>query len=575
MTLAGHEGLVLDHIRSMHDSSLSKLDKNIPLATIELLISLGLDRIPDEVSFAGTNLAGCEGKSIFELPQPDLEKLVLWVVGFSRNEKYTATKIVNVPERFDSKAVFDELTKKVESFLAQNCNVSIRVHNKTTNGSTTKPLGWVTVKNSFDYLRIENNILQLKLVDGTWYNIQGTDEIKLFSSPNPIEMNVWLSSDDEKEDLKNINLGGGFICTLEEYDARNQTFGLQFYFIANNGNPRNIGDNNPDYPEQKIRVNVRIEKGKFVLIEGRDKKLSEVLAAKDFGKILDYLAKGIIISESEALCKLFTMALILYPELGDHAIKGFYAVEVEDDVAKESSLVFDFEGAEQAELWDKNFNLANLKKPAPLLKLVYEKIGAKERDFDSASLLLAHLAINTDLDSLFALDENQVMVEIETGLRKNLGKFFARVENELSEVDAQAASIIAEFETEKIIKSLFSINQYKNDSPESIFGKLLWTTVTRKSMKKLTRTPNDHKIADDFDLYEYQLPNSNSRALIIDQGDVKIGFLIEGGSLIDLGKLINSEKNLSSFDRLKATSKILNEKFNLEVPQATYRYVLD
>ncbi|MBP7740785.1 hypothetical protein KA089_01215 [Candidatus Woesebacteria bacterium] len=192
MTLIGHEGLVLDHVRPEYDSDLSKLDKHIPLATIELLLSLGLDRIPEGVSFAGTNLSGCEGKSIFELAQPDLEKLVLWTAGFSRNESYTATKIVKVPENYNLDFVADEITKNVELFLAQNCNTGIRVHNKKTNGSTTKPLGWVTVNNPSAYLRKENNILQLKLVDGTWYDIKASDEIKLFSSPDSIKADVFI-----------------------------------------------------------------------------------------------------------------------------------------------------------------------------------------------------------------------------------------------------------------------------------------------------------------------------------------------------------------------------------------------
>lgn len=598
MKLAGHEGLVLDHVRSEHYSSLSKLDNHIPLATIELLISLGLDRIPDGVSFAGTNLTGCEGKSIFELPQPDLEKLVLWAAGFTRNEKYTATKIVNVPENYDLSLVCNEITEKVESFLAQNCNTGIRIHNKKSNGSTTKPLGWVTIKNPSAYLRKENNILQLRLVDGSWYDIKDADEIKLFSSPDSIDADVLLSSNDSDEQQKdillekNINLGGGFICSLEKYYADSQIFVLQFYFIANNGNPRNIGDNNPYYPEEKISIDVKIEDGKFFLIEDFSEKLSDVIATKNFRKILEYIAKGIIESDSEAMCQLFAMALNLYPaELGVHAIKGLYAVEkvnkkdqkLVGDVLKTSSLVFDFEGLEQAELWDKNFNLANLKDPSPLLKLVYEKVGAKQRVFDPRSrLLLAQLALNDNFANLITLDENIVMVKIEAGLRKNLDKFLSRVEDELSEADSKTASQLAQQETEKIIKSLFSQNQYKNNSPESIFGKLLWTMVTRKNMRKLTKTPSDHKVADGFDLYEYQLPNSNTRALIIDQGDVKIGFLIENGALINLENLLtektikhSSHQTFSNLDKVKATSELLSEKFNLEVPKATYRYVLD
>jgi len=181
MTLKGHEGLVLDHVRSQHESSLSKLDSHTPLATIELLISLGLDRIPDGVSFAGTNLAGCEGKSIFELPQPDLEKLALWAAGFTRNERYITTKILNVPKNYDSGVVLDEITREVESFLVQNCNVGIRVHNKKTNGSTKKPLGWARVKNPSVYLRTKNNVLQLKLVGDGWYDIQDEDEIRILN----------------------------------------------------------------------------------------------------------------------------------------------------------------------------------------------------------------------------------------------------------------------------------------------------------------------------------------------------------------------------------------------------------
>ncbi|MBP7740786.1 hypothetical protein KA089_01220 [Candidatus Woesebacteria bacterium] len=400
--------------------------------------------------------------------------------------------------------------------------------------------------------------------------------------------------DQQKEILfeKNINLGGGFICTMEEYHASSQTFGLEFYFIANNGNPRDIGNSLPDYPEQKVKINVKIEDGKFVLIEDSREKFSDVIATKNFRKILEYIAKGIIESESEAMCQLFAMALNLYPaELGVHAIKGLYAVEkvnkkdlkLEGDDFKTSSLVFDFEGLEQAELWDKNFNLANLKDPSPLLKLVYEKVGAKYREFGPETrLLLAQLTLNDNFSRLIALDENLVMVEIEAGLRKNLDKFLSRVEGELSDADAKTASELAEQETEKIIKSLFSQNQYKNNSPESIFGKLLWTVATRKNMRKLTRTPKDHKIADDFDLYEYQLPNSSSRALIIDQGDVKIGFLIENGVLVNLESLLtektnkhSSHQSFSNLDKVKATSEVLSEKFNLKVPKATYRYVLD
>jgi hypothetical protein len=594
--------------RKKRENNLSELDgldfnADVPMFTLEIFDLLGVTRISENISFEGTNLSDCEGKSIFELSQSKLEKLVLWLLEFSRDIRFIAMRESVVTSKTSVEQLKVEIEANVNHFYQQNANLTLRVHGQKH--GTSKPIRNLSPGDG-NYLKIEDGQLMLKLDDGEWLTFEPGQKLRIFPRPvsvdrdmfelNPKEdefkegkfkkklrelyfelyekvCDVDLNPKEKKKKIKKINMGGGFHIKLKDYGIKkveledgkvslDKIFTLQFYFIMNNGEPRGIGNNNPEFPELSLTIRVKEENGAFVLLNPTlNNSLRDSINSQDMERVLKLVAENLISQESAALFKLFSVLLNLYPKSNVHLTQGFFSIEYDEKNDKYlfGTTTFDYGSLDERQGWDSKSTKTTFRNPSMLLRLVYEKLHiTQDRELDSSDrLMLAQLGIagylwqpptfeqfksmlpniESKLEGVVSVSEALDIITKE--LKGNLEDFYTHINRSSADDDAAIAQanavIVVRKETEKIIKSLLGEKQYKNNSASSLFGRLMWVLVGRSIKLKKARGHDN--------VYEYQ-GNDGAKAILLNQGDHQIGFLVKDGKIVNLENiLVEKEKD--------------------------------